>query len=124
MRDITEELETYAKTINAWAEYVSRIWGDSLLNLTKALKEIGENNIISVDVYKIDRENYNTIHFKLPVPKTGYASDWDILRLLKPINVGDIVRLPSGKYYRRIRGKPYFREATEDDIAELVASQI
>ena len=124
MRDIAEELETYAKTINTWAEYVERVWGDSLLNLTKALKEMRENNIISVDVYKIDRENYNTIHFKLPVPKKDYTSDWDILRLLKTINVGDIVRLPSGKYYRRIRGKPYFREATEDDIAELVASQI
>jgi hypothetical protein len=37
-------------------------------------------------------------------------------------NVGDVVILPGGKTFRRIRGG--FRMATEEDMAELVTSQL
>jgi hypothetical protein len=51
------------------------------------------------------------------------AGQEEILKIArKGANVGDFMILPNGKVFRRIRGG--FREATNEDMAELISSQI
>ena len=78
---------------------------------------------IRVDVVKVDKDNLKHLKFPLFVPKVSeHMTDRQILAQLKSVNVGDFVILPSGATYRRIRGG--FRKANDQDLSELLASQL
>lgn len=74
-----------------------------------------------VEVVKVDRETLK--HFKFPLFVPIGASDEEMLNAAKKgCNIGDFVILPNGKTFRRIRGG--FREASVEDMAEFVGSQL
>jgi hypothetical protein len=76
---------------------------------------------VRVDVVKVDRETLR--HFKFPLFVPEKASEEEMLKAAKGgCNVGDFLVLPSRKTFRRIRGG--FRVATEEDMAELIGSQL
>lgn len=76
---------------------------------------------VRVEVVKVDKETLR--HFKFPLFVPGNASEEEMLKAAKRgCNVGDFLILPNRKTFRRIRGG--FREATEEDMAELVGSQL
>ena len=75
----------------------------------------GEN----AEVIKVDRLTLKHLKFSLLLPR---SSEEETLRAArKGCNVGDFL-LMSGKTYRRVRGG--FRLATNDDMAELLASKL
>lgn len=74
-----------------------------------------------IEVFKVDGETLKNFRHPLPVP--AGASEEEMLKIArKGANVGDFAVLPNGKVFRRIRGG--FREATSEDMAELIGSQI
>lgn len=75
---------------------------------------------VRVEVVKVDRETLKHYKFPLFVPM---GSEEEMLKAAKRgCNVGDFVILPNRKAFRRIRGG--FRKANEEDMAELVGSQL
>jgi len=85
----------------------------------------GKENVYEVKVVKVDRRTLKQIKLPFYVPKMtrGSASDEEILdNCRKSVNVGDFVLLPNRKVYRRVRGG--WREATDDDLAELITSEL
>lgn len=82
-------------------------------------EERGE--VAVVEVVKVDKETLKHIRHPLYVPPN--LTEEETLKLArKGCNVGDFVILSSGKVFRRIRGG--YREATDEDMAELVGSTI
>jgi len=80
-----------------------------------------ETKVMVVEVIKVDKETLKQHKFSLGVPRASEEmSDEEILKLVT-VNVGDFVRLPKA-IYRRIRGG--WRVATDDDLAELITSQL
>lgn len=80
-----------------------------------------ETKVIVIEVIKVDKETLKQHKFILGVPRASEEmSDEEILRFVT-VNVGDFARLPKA-IYRRIRGG--WRKATDDDLAELIASQL
>ena len=78
--------------------------------------------VVGVEVIKVDKETLKHHKFILGVPKTSEEmSDEEILKFVT-VNVGDFVRLPNKAIYRRIRGG--WRAATDEDLAEFIASQL
>jgi hypothetical protein len=74
-----------------------------------------------IEVFKVDKDTLKYVRHPLPVP--AGAGQEEILKIArKGANVGDFMILPNGKVFRRIRGG--FREATNEDMAELISSQI
>ena len=74
-----------------------------------------------IEVFKVDKDTLKYVCHPLPVP--AGAGQEEILKIArKGANVGDFMILPNGKVFRRIRGG--FREATNEDLAELISSQI
>lgn len=75
----------------------------------------GEN----AEVIKVDRLTLKHLKFPLLLPR---GSEEEMLRAArKGCNVGDFLVL-GDRTYRRIRGG--FRPATDDDMAEFIASQL
>jgi hypothetical protein len=73
-----------------------------------------------VEVVKVDKDTLKYVRCPLPVP-AGIGEDEMLKVVRRGTNVGDFVILPSGKVLRRIRGG--FKEASDEDTAELVGSQ-
>ena len=91
------------------------------------IKEKADKNwyrgVIKVEVIKVDSENLKYVKFPLFIPKASEnMTDEEMLKYVKTVNVGDFVILPDQSIYRRIRGG--WRKATDDDLAELITSQI
>jgi len=81
------------------------------------------SNLVKVEVVKVDRDKLKQLKFPLFVPKTSDPmTDKEILEQVKAVNVGDFVILPGGATYRRVRGG--FRKVTDEDLSELLASQL
>jgi len=77
--------------------------------------------VFRAEVVKVDKDTLKYTKYPLFMPMG--RSEEDVLRFAtKACNVGDFLILPSGKKFRRIRGG--FRETTEEDMAELVTSQL
>jgi hypothetical protein len=75
----------------------------------------GEN----AEVIKVDKYTLKHLKFSLLLPR---GSEEEMLRAAgKGCNVGDFL-LVQGRAYRRVRGG--FRLATDEDMAELLASQL
>jgi len=71
---------------------------------------------VRVTVYKVDREEVRVHAFQIEL-----FDEENPLESLKPLmNVGDMVRLPDGGLYKRVRGG--FERASKDDEALLLAS--
>lgn len=76
---------------------------------------------MQAEVIKVDKDTLK--HTKYPIFMPKDRSEEEVLRFArKACNVGDFLILPNGKKFRRIRGD--FREATEEDMAELIGSQL
>ncbi len=76
--------------------------------------------VVKVTVTKVDRQTLRSVRYPLFVPE---GSEQEMLKaLMKGLNVGDFVALPNGKVFRRLRGG--FREATAEDLSELIGSQL
>jgi hypothetical protein len=74
-----------------------------------------------IEVFKVDRDTLKYVRHPLPVP--AGATEEEMLKIAKKgANVGDFIVLPNNKVFRRIRGG--FKQATSDDLAELISSQI
>lgn len=84
-------------------------------------ERLKNGNADMIEVFKVDRDTLKYVRHPLPVP--AGASREEMLKVAKKgTNVGDLVVLPNDKVFRRIRGG--FREATSEDMAELIGSQI
>lgn len=78
--------------------------------------------MVEVEVIKVDRKTLNSFRFPLSIPKKSEnMNDEEILEHFMWANVGDFVKIED-RIYRRVRGG--FRKATDEDMAELIASQI
>ena len=84
------------------------------------LNEMGETlSGEKAEVIKVDKVTLKHLKFPLILPR---SSEEETLRAARNgCNVGDFLQV-SGKTYRRIRGG--FRLATDEDMAELLASQL
>ena len=99
------------------------------------------SEVVMVEVVKIDEETGKSYSYNIPAPRIGVRNmlegkpsgegcdDWVVVETLPfPLehikgacNVGDFLII-EGKVYRRIRGG--WREATDDDMAELLAAKL
>jgi len=71
---------------------------------------------VKVAVYKVDREEVRVHAFQIEL-----FDEKNPLESLKPLmNVGDMVRLPDGTLYKRVRGG--FEKASREDEALLLAA--
>ena len=79
---------------------------------------------VMVEVFKIDEETGKSYSHHIPIPLAmPFRVDHELyLKVMKTAcNVGDFV-VVEGKVYRRIRGG--WREATDDELAELLAAKL
>jgi hypothetical protein len=77
-------------------------------------------HVLRAEVVKVDRETLK--HVRYPIFLPAGSSEERVLRsAMRACNVGDFLIL-NGKTYRRVRGG--FRKATDEDMAELIGSQI
>lgn len=75
--------------------------------------------LIPVEIITVDKETLKTYSFSIRVPPPHF----DILDYIKRwARVGEFIRFPDGKVFRRIRGG--FRFATDADLAELIAARL
>jgi len=72
-----------------------------------------------VEIITVDKETLRASTRKYPVPKGSSVSEMLVV-LVKLVNVGEFVRLPSGEAYRRVRGG--WRELTPEDKDELLTA--
>jgi len=73
-----------------------------------------------VEIVKIDEETGRNDSYKMPVPRNmAYEMEPGFMDAI--CNVGDFV-IVEDKVYRRIRGG--WRDATDDDLAELLAAKL
>lgn len=96
-------------------------------------KEIGSSPFIlckvTVEIIKVDKNTlkHTKFNWDISVPvmegeSAGSKFREKVLTMVKSCNVGDFVRFSDGAVYRRIVGG--FREATSEDLAELITSEI
>lgn len=86
------------------------------------MEEIDTAEMIEVRVIKIDRETLNTVTLTIKLPfRIHKINDEKMLRCFERVDVGDFVKIEN-RIYRKL--KEGFRKATEEDLAELISSQI
>jgi len=81
---------------------------------------LGEYNLYRVTVVRVDKNTLKS--YRIKVTAIGKNEEDALKMLKKTCFVGDFVIFQSGKKFRRIRGG--FRECTEEDEAELIASTL
>jgi len=79
-----------------------------------------EFRTLIVTIVRADKDKLRSDKIVMPIIASNERKALEILR--KSCYVGDFVIFPSGKKYRRVKGG--FRECTEEDEAELIASTL
>jgi hypothetical protein len=87
----------------------------------KYLKYLGERGyVLRAEVIKVDKQTLK--HTRYPVFMPSDRSEEEVLKFaMKAANLGDFLILGE-KTFRRIRGG--WRTATDEDLAELIGSQL
>ena len=86
------------------------------------LRRLGKRDYVQrAEVVRVDRQTLKSVRYPVFLPKD--CTEEEVLKLArKAANVGDFLVFPDQKIYRRVRGG--WREASEDEVAELLASQL
>lgn len=91
-------------------------------------RDLDMSRVFEFEVIKVDRNDFRQNKYTLTSimgahHQPGKSGDQKMLdSITKGVNVGDFVKLPNGNIYKRVRGG--FKKTTDEDMAELITSQL